>query len=191
MLSGGVLGGTLAGALSDKNTLKSHYNSVVASDYFKGLWQYNGTKPVASITHVDNTTFSVPGGDEVSFQNAIDCILDSRDHATIPNFIGTSDSGWNFNLTHLFLVMPPPNKQLPSGYGGATSRATDPVTSIEFNWSLQTPPDPIVPISGYSDIQTVEQAAMHEIMHAYITPTVGACTTGNGWLFSESRVLQQ
>ena len=45
-------------------------------------------KPVASITHVDNTTFSVPGGDEVSFQNAIDCILDSRDHATIPNFMG-------------------------------------------------------------------------------------------------------
>ena len=174
------------GALSDKNTLKSHYNSVVASDYFKGLWQYNGTKPVASITHVDNTAFSVPGGDEVTFQQIIDCVLDSRTRGITPQFTGTSDSGWNFDLTHLFLVMIPPNKSLPPGYGGATSRAEDPVTHITFNWSAQTPPDPIVPISGYTDIQTVEQAAMHEVMHAFITPTVGACTAGNGWLFNES-----
>ena len=169
----------------DKNTLKSHYNQVVASDYFKGLWQYNGTKPISTITHVDNTAFSVPGADAVTFQQIIDCVLDSRTRGIIPQFTGTSDSGWNFDLTHLFLVMIPPNKQLPPGYGGATSRAEDPVTHITFNWSAQTPPGPIGPIPGYTKIQTVEQAAMHEVMHAYITPTVGACTTGNGWLFNE------
>jgi hypothetical protein len=170
----------------DKNTLKSHYNQIVASDYFRGLWQYNDTKPIATITHVDNTTFSVPGSSAITFQQVVDCIFDSQDEGNVPPFTSTLDSGWNFDLTHLYLVMIPPNKLMPQGYGGATSRHQRPGNPTWFNWcATYGPAAGYGTLPGGSQIQTVEQGAMHELIHAYLTPTVAGCVNHGGWLFDE------
>lgn len=162
---------------SFKNTIKTDFANLLASQYFNSLWQYGGTKKPASIIHVDNTSFSIPGPTALTFTDMVNCIRNSQTTGLVPNpdnFMNANAADPAFpwmDLHHVFFLMIPPNKTLPPGYGGAHSSAGTGVSTNTYAWGsvgYNTTHDPSLGASDAED--NAFQGITHELIDLLSDP---------------------
>lgn len=179
-------------AQSRRQEMQAAMEHIKNSDYWKGLWEYSDCKPVGSITNVVNTTESIPGATAITFAQVVDCIKDSRDQGQVPDWNDFEEFSplaptQNWDFRHIYCVILPPGKEMPPGFGGGTSVANDGGGTTLFNWCAIYGPhnSPYAPLPDRSQVQTVCQGLMHELIHAMVTPSVAGCGPDGAWLFDE------
>ena len=167
---------------SRKSTLQSYYNTIINSDHFKGVWQYQGVKtPVIANNNVVHTSTPLPSADNVTFTDILTVIDACVTAGSVPNYNDFGEPAMNLgtmDYQHLYVVHVPTPKLLPPGYGGASSvsQRLSPPGTVYYNWSALLPPfylDPRFP--DFNEVQMSAQGWAHEVFHHLESPWPGPC----------------
>ena len=177
---------------SDKTALQSSYNTIVNSDHFKGMWQYNGVKaPVIGNNNVVHTTTALPSAANATFTDINQVIDNCVTAGQVPNYRDFGEPAMALNMMdyrHLYIVHMPAGKFLPAGFNGASSvgRSLTPPQTIWYNWSAMNPPSAHLNQAMFPDYnyrQMAAQAWAHEIMHHLESPfpSLPCDSSSQGW----------
>ena len=175
--------------LTRRNSLNSAYATLLASDHYKGLWQYGGIKtPVLASTqqniHVNT--------------NCPDCIWEDASWAVIENLINSgslpnpnsfgeaAEYLGQLDYRHIFVV------HLPSGTtlswecptpraGGVAWRRTHPDVGGSVYCGYTTLVYSDAGSNGFTALQMQMQAWAHEIMHLLTGPVFNGCAQYSGY----------
>ena len=173
---------------SRKSTLMSAYNTIVNSDHFKGVWQYQGVKtPVIANNNVVHTSTPLPSATNVTFAEIETMIENCWTAGQIPNPENFGEPAMGLgqmDYRHLFFVHIPTPKLLPAGYGGASSVSLKHVGgTVWYNWSALNPPFFLASnYPEYNEVQMDMQGFGHEVFHHLESPWPGGCTGTDGFV---------
>ena len=170
---------------SRKASLISAYNTILNSDHFKGVWQYQGVKPPVLGANITHTATPLPTGANATFAQVEQVIDNCVAAGTVPNFNNFGEPAMNLgqmDYRHLYFVHLPTGKFLPVGYAGASvvGLRHSPPGTVWYNWSAINPPD--VPASPYNEVQMAMQGWAHEVFHHLESPWPGGCTGTDGYV---------
>ena len=175
---------------SDKTALQASYNTIINSDHFKGMWQYNGVKaPVIANNNVVHTATPLPSATTMTnFIPINECIDACVTAGQVPNYRNFGEAAMAANTMdyrHLYIVHMPAGKFLPAGFNGASALALSviPPHLVWYNWSAMNPPSSHLNQAMFPDYnyrQMAAQAWAHEIMHHLESPwPSGACDSSS------------
>jgi F5/8 type C domain-containing protein len=112
--------------LTLRNNVVGKVQSLCNTDYYKGLWQYGGTKaPVfgSSVVHTETPFSIIPVDNEVTSQNVADVIIAAIGNNEVPNpdndNLHTVGNVSNINLKRIYCVFVPPPYGIAVNANGA------------------------------------------------------------------------